>query len=68
MTSEEFDFILIKQKEYIINLIDSRKFKEADACLKLVRELWETHSYGYKLLELRNRSFHLKAKPNDSSS
>ena len=54
MTPEEFDFLLVRQKDYILELINKRKYKEAKACLNCVNELWVNHSYAYKHVELTN--------------
>jgi hypothetical protein len=40
MTPEEFDFLLIRQKEKILTLINNNRIREALYCLNLVKELW----------------------------
>ena len=55
MTPEEFDFLLIRQKEQILCLINKNKLKEASAALIVVKELWCTHSYTYKYEEITER-------------
>ena len=47
------DFILIRQKNALLELINDDKFEEALARLEFVRELWEENSYAYKYLELK---------------
>lgn len=49
------DFLLIRQKDKILGLINKKKFREARICLDVLRELWETHAYEYKLIELDHR-------------
>ena len=53
--SEEFDFILVRQKDYILNLINNRRFSEARSCLTVLCELWTKHDYKYKYDELIQR-------------
>jgi len=56
MTPEkpELDFILIRQKDYILNLISKHRYLEARACLVTVCELWTNNDYLYKHNELMN--------------
>lgn len=54
-SSEQFDFILVRQKDYILDLINKRKYKEAHSCLTCLCELWTTHNYKYKYDELIER-------------
>jgi hypothetical protein len=51
----QLDFILIRQKDYIISLIDNRRLVEARCCLRTVSELWLANNYEYKLNELAQR-------------
>lgn len=60
MTPEEFDFLLIRQKEKILTLINNNRIREALYCLNLVKELWCTHEYKYKYEEIRERIRHYK--------
>lgn len=55
MTPEEFDFLLIRQKEKILTLINNNRIREALYCLNLVKELWCTHEYAYKYEEIKER-------------
>ena len=55
LTEEEMDFLLVRQKDKILSLINHQKFREAQLCLDLVKELWFTHTYEYKFDELSNR-------------
>jgi soluble cytochrome b562 len=58
LTSDNLDNILIRQKDKIIDLIDSGKTKEAQAALRVVEELWAACNYDYKTKELRERIKH----------
>lgn len=60
MTPEEFDFLLIRQKEQILSLINKNKLREASTALLVVKELWCSHSYTYKYEEIRERIRHYK--------
>ena len=55
ISEEEFDFILIRQKEYILNLLDTRRYTEARCCLTILCELWTKHGYLYKYEEIQER-------------
>lgn len=52
---EEFSFVLVRQKEYILTLINDRKSQAARAAINIVEELWIICSYEYKTEELRER-------------
>lgn len=54
MSPEEFDFLLVRQKDYILKLINKRRYIEAKACLNCLNELWSTNDYTYKHIELTN--------------
>jgi hypothetical protein len=54
-SEESIDFILIRQKDYIISLIDNHRLVEARCCLRTVSELWLANNYEYKLNELAQR-------------
>lgn len=54
-SDEQFGFLLVRQKDYIIDLINKRKYKEARAALTVVLELWTICSYIYKYKELIER-------------
>ena len=58
VSTQDTDFILIRQKEFILDLIDKRKFIEARYCLHVLKELWESESYAYKTQELYTRIEH----------
>ena len=49
------DNALIRQKDFIIDLINSGDYAAAITLLKFVKELWHECSYGYKWRELRER-------------
>lgn len=53
-TEQHLDNILIRQKDYLINLIDNHLY-EAIPALEVVKELWIACDYTYKLRELENR-------------
>ncbi len=55
LEEESTDFILVRQKDYIINLINARRFTEARCCLTILCELWTKHDYKYKYDELWRR-------------
>lgn len=55
ITEQQLDFILVKQKDTIISLINSKCFAEAETALLVVEELWMECSYGYKINEIRSR-------------
>lgn len=52
---QENDRVLVRQKDYIINLINNRRFSEARSCLTVLCELWTKHDYKYKYDELIQR-------------
>jgi hypothetical protein len=54
-TSEHFDFLLVRQKDFILDLVNRKRTVEATACLAVLKELWYEHSYGYKYEELTER-------------
>lgn len=49
------DNILVRQKDYILNLINNRRYTEARCCLTILSELWIKHDYKYKYEELQKR-------------
>jgi hypothetical protein len=49
------DFVLIRQKDYILKLVNTRRKAEARATLKCVKELWDLHEYTYKYTELMQK-------------
>ena len=51
----DFDNQLVRQKDKIIDLIDSGKLQEAKAALAIVSEMWTAHNYDYKIRELQDR-------------
>lgn len=53
--NQELDYILIRQKDYIISLIDKKQYFKAKCCLELVSELWTANNYEYKSTELLER-------------
>ena len=53
--TDDLDNILIRQKDFILQLINTRQYERARACLACVRELWEESDYGYKYKELKQR-------------
>ena len=55
MESADFDNQLVRQKDKIIDLIDSGKLQEAKAALAIVSEMWTAHNYDYKIRELQDR-------------
>jgi hypothetical protein len=46
------DNVLIRQKDYIFQLINSSRYKEARCCLTALCELWTINEYKYKYDEL----------------
>ena len=52
---DEFDFILIGQKNLILDMINDRKFVEARACLTVLEPLWKAGGYEYKTKEVLER-------------
>jgi len=58
VSTQDTDFILIRQKEFILDLIDKRRFVEAKTCIRLVKELWDKENYSYKTQELFTRIEH----------
>lgn len=55
MDYADFDNQLVRQKDRIIDLIDSGKLQEAKAALAIVSEMWTAHNYDYKIRELQDR-------------
>lgn len=55
ITPKQLDFILIRQKDTIISLIEARCYHEAETTLIAVEELWRACNYFYKITELRAR-------------
>lgn len=55
MTEAELGNQLVRQKDKIIHMIDHGRTTEALAALSVVREMWESLSYGYKYSELLTR-------------
>lgn len=55
VTDDEFDNLLVRQKEAILSLIQQGKYGDASAALSVVREMWIAHSYGYKADEIVQR-------------
>lgn len=57
--TEPLDFILVRQKETLINRIDNARspdqLKQVLFCLTVLTELWQENGYDYKRLELRQR-------------
>jgi hypothetical protein len=62
INNQKFGFLLVRQKEYILDLINKRKYSEARACLTALCELWTIAHYKYKYEELIKR---LKDNPID---
>lgn len=60
--NQELDYIFIRQKDYIISLINKKQYFKATACLELVSELWVANNYEYKLQELTLRLAYNDAK------
>ena len=55
MTEAQLDDQLVRQKDRLIELIDSGKTEQAQTILQFVREMWEAANYGYKFAELQAR-------------
>lgn len=51
---QDLEFILIRQKDYIRNLINRRRLIEAHYCLSMLSEFWIANNYEYKVDELAN--------------
>ena len=47
------DFILIRQKNALLELLWEDKFEEVLSKLEFVKELWEENRYGYKYVEIK---------------
>ena len=52
---QQLNFILVRQKDTIISLINSKCFAEAETALLVVEELWRKCNYTYKIDEIRSR-------------
>jgi len=55
MSEDETDNFLIRQKHWILQLINNEAYREAWFALQTVGDLWERLSYGYKYNELMER-------------
>lgn len=53
--NEEIDNILVRQKDFILNLISRGRLVEARCCLSCVSELWKANNYEYKTNEIIER-------------
>lgn len=53
--SQALDNTLIRQKDYILALVNRRNYREALVTLHCVRELWIACNYGYKWDEILTR-------------
>lgn len=60
MTEEQLDFILIRQKDIILKLIQNKQLDRARSCLTVVKELWEVCEYEYKYKELHQKIIEAK--------
>jgi hypothetical protein len=49
------DNVVIRQKDYIFQLINSSRYKEARCCLTALCELWTINEYKYKYDELTRK-------------
>jgi hypothetical protein len=49
------DFVLIRQKDHILTLVNDGKYEEANTLLNYSAELWAECSYTYKFLEIKDR-------------
>lgn len=62
----EFGFLLVRQKDYILQLINTGRYKEARCCLTVLCELWTQANYTYKYDELMRRiNEHRRHHPED---
>ena len=52
------DFVLVRQKDYILKLIEDGRYAEVGSCLACLDELWYVCGYSYKSSEI----IHLMAK------
>lgn len=55
LSQDTIDNLLVGQKNYIINLVDQRKFKEAEQCLHVLERMWAAYGYSYKTTEIFER-------------
>lgn len=53
--SQALDNTLIRQKNYILALVNRRNYREALVTLHCVRELWSCCNYEYKWNEILTR-------------
>jgi hypothetical protein len=62
----EFGFLLIRQKNYVDQLINTGRYKEARHCLTVLCELWTKSEYKYKYDQLIARlNEHRRKHPED---
>ncbi len=52
---DQMDYILIRQKDRILNYLENGQIIEAKAALEVLQELWSVTSYSYKFDELHKR-------------
>ena len=64
-TESELDNILVRQKDWIIRMIDDGKFNEAQFAIAILVDLWCRCSYGYKIDELIERINLMKRNTNE---
>lgn len=49
---QTLDFILIRQKDFILKLVEDGRYADAVACLDCLEELWAGCGYSYKYREV----------------
>lgn len=52
---QTLDFILIRQKDFILKLVEDGRYSDAGACLDCLEELWAGCGYSYKYREVVQR-------------
>lgn len=54
-TESNMSNMLVRQKDYILRLVNANRFDEAQACVNVLRPLWEQTGYAYKIIEIEQR-------------
>jgi len=52
---QTLDFILIRQKDFILKLVEDGRYAETGTCLDCLEELWNVCGYSYKYREVVQR-------------
>lgn len=55
MNEKQLDFLIVRQKDKILQLINHSRKKEALIALDVVKELWDHCDYTYKYDEIKER-------------